>query len=381
MVCAPRRARLLASILGVALLSALALSAVRSWRETTPPLPPPPVIEEPDAGAAGDLKAPIGGLIDNRSIPPRSHLQAVQAFVIGVPWADLQPVQSGPIVEDNVIDQALREVRRRNAESPGLDLKIKLRVFAGIHAPEWAKRLGGKPLWVTNPQNGDGGTVGRFWTDEFGRAYEDLQVKLAKAYDDEPEIREVVISRCTTVFAEPFIRNTGDRATGKALLAAGFTLEADSRCHQEQIGAHKVWERTRSVLSLNPYQIVAPGMFGRFRDADNSFTQQMMRYCRAILGDRCILQNNSLRYPPFETYAAMYASMQQLGPPLAFQTATREKIGELEGALEWAVRQGASSVEIFARYEDYPAEALAAFDHELKSNLSSAEPAGDHIPR
>ncbi|MGH8933612.1 MAG: hypothetical protein ACRDZO_24005 [Egibacteraceae bacterium] len=379
MVCAPRRARLLASIFGVALLSGLALSAVRSWRETPPP---PPVIEEPDPRAAEDLKDPIGGLIDNRSMPPRSHLQAVQAFVIGVPWADLQPMQSGPIVENNVIDQALREIRRRNLESPGLDLKIKLRVFAGIHAPEWAKRLGGKPLWVTNPQNGDGGTVGRFWTDEFGRAYEDLQVKLANAYDDDPEIREVVISRCTTVFAEPFIRNTGDRATGKALLEAGFTLEADSRCHQEQIGAHNVWERTRSVLSLNPYQIVAPGMFGRFRDADNNFTQQMMRHCRAILGERCILQNNSLRYPPFETYASMYAYMRQLGPPIAFQTATREKIGELEGALEWAVRQGASSVEIFARYEeDYPAEALVAFDQELKSNLSLRRAADDHILR
>lgn len=129
-----------------------------------------------------------------------------------------------------------------------------------------------------------------------------------------------------------------------------------------------MWERTRSALSLNPYQIVARGIFGRFKDADTGFTREMMRYCRTVLGDRCILQNNSIRSPVLRTYAAMYADMRQLGPPIAFQTATREKIGDLEDALEWAVRQGASSVEIFVGYEDYPVDVLAAFDRAFEQN-------------
>ncbi len=324
------------------------------------------VVAQPEPTA--ELKQPIRGLIDNSEIPPPSHFAAVQAFVIGVEWAALQPERGGPIVEGNAIDQGLAQARLLNARHPGLDLNIKLRVYAGLGAPEWVKRLGGEPVRVKDPQSGTSGTVGRFWTNEFGRAYEELQAKLAARYDQVPEIREVVIARCATVFAEPFIRNVGDDASVRALLDAGFAQGADRRCHREQIDAHTVWKRTRSALAFNPYQAVSPQILTGPLQIDHSFTAEMMRYCRSTLGDRCILENNSIQWPVKRGYIGMYARIKELGPPIAFQTDTKARVGDLRRTLAWAVDQGANSVELFRRYEDYPLDVLIMFDRALKAN-------------
>jgi len=42
----------------------------------------------------------------------------------------------------------------------------------------------------------------------------------------------------------------------------------------------------------------------------------------------------------------MYAQMKALGPPIAFQTATMSKVGDLTSTLAWAVSEGATSVEL-----------------------------------
>ncbi|MGH8905240.1 MAG: hypothetical protein ACRD0K_01655 [Egibacteraceae bacterium] len=359
------RTRISGLVALVTVASLLAGLRAISGRAENAPVEPSAVPAPPEPEPAADLKPPIQGLIDNNKIPPASHFSAVQAFVVGVDWADLQSEPGGPIMQGNAIDQGLAQARALNAEHPGLDLKLKLRVYAGIQAPEWAKRLAGEPVVVRDPQSGTSGTVGRFWTDAFGRAYDELQAKLAARYDHVPEIREVVIARCATVFAEPFIRNTGDKASARALLDAGFTWEADHRCHEEQIDAHSVWERTRSALALNPYQIVSPeGVF----KTDGEFTEQMMRLCRSVLGDRCILENNSIQWPVKPTYTEMYAQIRALGPPIAFQTEPRAKVGDLGQALAWAVEQGANSVELHRRYEEHPADSLATFDRALKAN-------------
>lgn len=326
---------------------------------------PTPLVDKRTAGRG--LKAPVQGLIVGPDFPPSSHFDAVHAIRVSANWEDLQPELGGPIVEGNVIDQTLQQVRSLNAQRPGRDMTIKLRVYAGIHAPEWAKHLDGPPLEIKNPQNGEGGTVGRFWTETFGRAYAELQAQLAARYDQAPEIRDVVISRCTTVFAEPFIRNTGDRANVTALLDAGFTPKADRRCHHQQIDAHKVWEQTRSSLAFNPYQVVPRDTEGQ-RTIDEGFAAEMMRYCRSTLGERCILENNSIRWPVLKGYEGLYAGIRELGPPIAFQTAPRSKVGDLESTLAWAVEQGANSVELFRGYQDYPPELLAEFHRELKAN-------------
>jgi hypothetical protein len=326
---------------------------------TTEALPP---VSEP--ATTGPLKAPVKGLLDRDGPPPPAYAgAAVRGFVVKAYWRDLQPNDGGPLAAGNVIDTAIAQVRQLNTAHPGTDMGLKVRLYAGVYAPQWAKSLGGAPVNVTNPQSHASDTIGRFWTDAFGRAYNDLETKLAERYDAVPEVREVVISRCTTFFAEPFIRDKGDKPTVANLLGAGFTVAADLACHQQEIAAHKVWQQTRSDLELNPYQnITKKGA----KSVDEAFTESMMRMCRSTLGRRCVLENNSLASPP--KYPAVYAAMKALGAPISFQTATANKIGDLQAALHDAVSIGASSVELPGSYESDPPDALAGVDAALAQN-------------
>src|SRR5437660_9084941 len=96
--------------------------------------------------------------------------------------------------------------------------------------------------------------------------------KLAAKYDSAPEVREITISRCTTVYAEPFIRDAADSDTVHALLTAGYSIDADRHCQEQAVMAHAAWTHTRSSLSFNPYQVIeADGA----RRTNETFTEQM----------------------------------------------------------------------------------------------------------
>jgi len=238
---------------------------------------------------------------------------------------------------------------------------VKVRLFAGIYAPDWLKSIDGPPIHIVDPVSGTAGTIGRFWTDAFAAAYDDLQAKLAARYDSAPEIREITISRCSTVYPEPFIRDVASTATVDALLAAGFTVAADELCHQQEILSHRVWARTRSDLSFNPYQLV-----DRSGRGDEAFTEQMMSFCRSTLGERCVLANNSLRTPL--QFPQMYARIQSLGPPISFQTAILSKVGNLGATIEQAIAMGAGSVELPAGFKSLSVPVLSGFNQRLKAN-------------
>jgi hypothetical protein len=279
-----------------------------------------------------------------------------------VHWQDIQSTPGGPIASNNAIDQAIANLHQID---PSGRMGLKVRLFAGIYAPAWAKSIGGSPMNVADPVGGASGTIGRFWTPAFGAAYDDLQTKLAAKYDSAPEIREVTISRCTTVYAEPFIRNVANPAAVGALLNAGFTVAADQACHREQILSHRVWVHTRSDLSLNPYQVVGNGT-----RADESFTEEMISFCRSTLGARCVLANNSLRTPL--QFPQMYDSIRAQGPPITFQTATLARVGNLAATIEAAIALGAGSVELPAGYQSLSVSALEGYDKRLSANAANS---------
>jgi len=91
----------------------------------------------------------------------------------------------------------------------------------------------------------------------------------------------------------------------------------------DEVDQGRVWQHTRIGLALNPYRrIEADGSVVR----DVGFTTQLMDYCRQQLGPQCVLENNSIRWPPITgDMAQVYAKMQQLGPPISFQTAIHPK--------------------------------------------------------
>jgi hypothetical protein len=323
------------------------------------PRQPPTTAAPPDG-----LKEPIVGLLDRQGEPKAGY--ELSGWVVKSSWADLQPTAGGPIAEQNEIDDAI--VRARE-----LGMVLKLRVYTGTEAPEWAKQLGGPPVPLVDPADGQTITIGRFWTEPFGRAYADFQGLLAARYDDVAEIRETVISRCTTVFAEPFIRQTAAAENLTTYAAAGLNDETDLRCFKEQVDAHDVWKQTRSDLAVSPYQSVQAKAAARDegraqRGGDLAIPEQVMRYCRERLGPRCVLENNSLRIEPRAQYEQLYEVMQGLGRPLAFQTATGDKVGNLADTISRAADLGAASVELPISYRKAPASDLGSGVGRLSSN-------------
>jgi hypothetical protein len=317
------------------------------------------------------LKIPIAGLLDRAGPPSAAYYGVIDGYVIndrhvgpgewGVKWSELQPVRGGAIVANNPIDQAIAQVRKLNAS--GAHLALKLRIVTGINAPNWAKTIGGAPVTVRDPLSGATGTIGRFWTSAFGQAYQDLENKLAARYDKVPEIREVSISRCTTVYAEPFQRDAQDAASRANLLAAGFTVAADEACIEQQIQAHRVWTHTRSDLALNPYQMIVSATQWT---PNEKFTEQLMTYCRQVLGSRCILENNSLSSTSLA--GNMYRAIKARGPNISFQTAVMNRVGNLLTALYNAASLGAASVELPSGYQTMGAATFALVRSRLTSN-------------
>jgi hypothetical protein len=79
-----------------------------------------------------------------------------------------------------------------------------------------------------------------------------------------------------------------------------------------------------------------------------------------------VLENNSLRNPlQGGDYTPMYARIQQLGPPISFQTATAAKLGGLQSVIGIAVGMGASAVELPKGYDGLAAGALAQLGTQL----------------
>ena len=302
----------------------------------------------------GSLKPDISGLLDRGAVPgtpvggssfnvpDTAWRGVVNGFVVNATWADLQPKEGGPIASNNVIDQAI-------AATPS-NQHLKLRIWAGEYAPAWAKNLAGGPL-----ATGSGLGVGLWWSAAYEKAYADLQTKLAALYDSVPQIRNVTIAGCMTLYAEPLLKDDVDPAT---LVAAGYTNAADQECQEKAIEAHAVWKTTRQSFSFNPYLDINPAT----PKTDEAFTESLMDYCATTLGKRCALENNSIRYPnnPGD-YSAMYAHMAadqtKYGVSIDFQTATLSKLNAapelgLGAVLDWAC--GGDGAGIYASSVELP---------------------------
>jgi hypothetical protein len=318
-------------------------------------------------GQTGTVVKPvIQGLLDRQGAPYKSMLPYIHAYVVQANWADLQPTAFGPIVANNVIDQAIARVRQ--PDYAALGMALKLRIFAGIQAPDWAKTLDGPSIpYVDNQYGGTAvtGYIGRFWTANFKAAYDDLMTKLAALYDNVPEIRELTFSRCSTIYDEPFVRQFGDKNNVANMLAAGYTTAADEQCLSDSFAEQNVWQHTTSDMDFSPMTLIAtPG------NHDLKFTEQMMVLCRSTLGKRCGLQNNALSSSKLTTkeFAAMYSYMSSLGPPLEFQTATANLIGDPSVALPAGAQLGANSEEMPKGYAKYSTTLLQQTATSLSAN-------------
>ena len=304
----------------------------------------------PTGAEAASSKPLLAGAVDRHGpvAAKPAFRGVVNAGVIAVNWATIQRAEGGAL-DTSSIDAGIRQAK--NASQ-----RVKLKVYAGRYAPNWAKSLDGSPYCLYHPPNTKTCySMPRFWTPRFKTAYDDLLTKLAAKYDGDDTVTTLQVSRCTTMNAEPFLRQTNNAANRKALLNAGFTVDKDATCLREQLESHeRLLPQTRVDLAVHPYQRLKSASAFAW---DQDFTRPILNHCRDVLGTRCVLGHTSLgkRYAAGSPEAQMYRDIARLGAPIWMQTATMQKLGgscaDLVDALAEGHKRGASSVELPIGYD------------------------------
>ena len=316
---------------------------------------------------------------------PATYQSIVNNFVLMVDWSKLQPTSSTSF-NTAIIDDAISEAKAK-------DMRIKLRVLSGIHAPTWVKNIDGGPFDVYDIDGTTGevftGTSPKYWTDNYRTAYTNLMTKLADKYDNEDTILSVANSMCTTIFAEPFIKNLDEGNNMTSFFAAGMTTDLDKQCHNNSIDVHAAWKRTRTETALNPLSYKGVDTAGNpIEKFDPDFTIAWVRRCRSVLGDRCIMGNNGFNA------TAMGLNLRKVigevicqgNPPNYYQTRQQAVIVSsgktLADVLKYAVDAGAGMVELPVQYRTtaITPEALAPYDTALEKNNAIPCPADRLVP-
>ena len=101
-------------------------------------------------------------------------------IVIIATWSQLQPRPNATIGDDNVIEQALDKVRAYNRRNPQKPLAVKLRIWGGFEAPQWAKKIGGAPS--ARCTKASSASSSRFWLPEYRKAWAAHPAAACKAF-------------------------------------------------------------------------------------------------------------------------------------------------------------------------------------------------------
>jgi hypothetical protein len=312
-----------------------------------------------DARAADPTpKAAISGLV-SRGEPSNTldplNAQAKQGvffggLVIQALWSQLQPTPTSQIGPRNVIEQALAGVRTYNAQNPARPLAVRLRVFSGCDAPDWAKSLDGFGPFsiVSTASSTPSCTFGPFWRDAYRTAWANLVQQLAAKYDSHPLIQEVAVTSCSTATAEPFVFPADDipDKDKSAMTAAGYTDAKHRDCLAHAVDDYAGWKTTRLTFPFSSFR-------GLTQAADAAFTGKVMRDCRQAVGRRCVLDNHGLAADLAPHILPIYALMRKMGPVIAFQTLV-EAPTDFEGTIRKGISFGAGSIELYQQSPGFP---------------------------
>lgn len=271
-------------------------------------------------------KGPIHGLVTmgslryvlNPTLEPEDRLAEANAHpglyagaVLAATWDQLEPQPNR--FDFSTLDQALARVRAYNAAHPQTPLVAKLRIFAGLHSPDWVKQLDGGPVSLS--RGAKSATFPHFWSVPYRSAWRNLQRVLAARYDTNPLVAEVAVSSCASVTAEPFVvaLSPGNRP---AMLKAGYTEAAMQACLLGAIDDYAVWRHTAIDFTFSPFRRIIDGHIG----TSAAFTSTVMEKFRAQYGARGVIANHGLQPRPLPQAVPIYEAIKRLGPPIEFQT-------------------------------------------------------------
>ncbi len=330
------------------------------------------------ATASTGLKGPCRGLMI-REFSGKAEVPFIDSVVAHVLWRELETADGrfdGPGWEE--IENARRQ-----------GLKIRLRVMAGVHAPEFVKRIGGPG--ISDPEHGTDcsktggiaiwnrhdkrpGVIPRFWQPEVLDQYEQLMAEVARRYEGAPEIREVVASGCMTTYAEPFYRAHDDAGSNSRLFRAGLDIQKDLAAHRRVIEIHhRLFHRTRTSLAINAWDVIDASPAHRCSSFER--TVAFVRWARGLMGEKLVLQNNGAgtdtnpeRGTPETNH---FAFLKSVPGPKGLQTRTLQRLGgstsDLCKVLDSALRMGADFVELPSGFQRLDLNQLEAYDKRLEA--------------
>ena len=334
------------------------------------------------------VKPLIDGLVDKGSQQPydssepfpvtdtgalSGYAAAFSGIVVNETWAQLEPAEGTWDLAP--LDQSLAAVSSYNALDPAHPLLVKLRIWGGFTAPQWAKELDGTPIVVGADASGDsGGTLGRFWSTDYDQQWTQFQGELAKQYDSDPLVSEVAVTSCNTATGEPFVM-TGTVIA--ALSAAGWTSTDQQQCLQGALGDYASWHHTAVDFTFNTFgDVSSTGV----RSPDMAFTAGVMSACAEseTTGSlpECILDNHGLTDTVTAQQSAVYAEIDSLwqqfdhAVPVDFQTDSPNGFDLCE-AVGIGIAHHAQSIEVwppgvgFAGFDEYTPTQLAAWNDAL----------------
>jgi len=331
------------------------------------------------------VKARISGLFDKGSGTPyqldqafpttptselSGYAQAFAGIVVNETWAQLEPTQGQP--DFTPLDSSLAAVTAYNSANPGHPLTVKMRVFGGFAAPDWAKSLDGAPISVPgDPTRPVGGTLGRYWLADYEQQWTAFQAALAQHYDKNDLVSQVAVTSCNTITGEPFII---DGTVVTALTTAGWTQNEQVQCVEGALGNYAAWQRTPVDFTMNPSPL-------------SGATQTVVSQCAqtVVTGELplCILDNHGLTDSVTTQQASLYASISaawQLydgAVPVDFQTIGPNGFN-LCTAIGIAVGHHAQSVEVwppgprYSGFDEYTPAQLTAWNQALTAGTAPA---------
>jgi hypothetical protein len=192
-------------------------------------------------------------------------------MVLNVTWNQLQPSPNGPI-DFSPIDSALSAVAGYNAQHPGANLGVKLRVWGGFTAPDWAKNIDGPAFTITGESVVDPNvvapqTIGRWWTADYVDAWNSLQNALGSRYDSNPLVRGMSQTAGMSASDEPFVplktaapvsSNPNQPTVNQVNTTqrAGFTDAAEMLTLRAAISDYAQWATTPLDFTFNPFSVL-----------------------------------------------------------------------------------------------------------------------------
>ncbi len=277
-----------------------------------------------------------GGIPDNSLADIYSRAATFDGIVINVSWAQLQRTPNS--FDTTAIDQALNDARTYNQKYPLHPLAVRLRVWPGSTAPEWAKNLDGPPIVIFH--NSHSVTIGHFWSPDYRKAWTTLQGELARKYDSDPLVLEVENSSCSSETDEPFVLPT-DATSLANLHNAGFTDAAYRTCLRESYLSYQGWAYTHIEFPINDFRATNSGAVVY----DPSFAIQVLDGWRQQLGARATLSNHSLMETTTSRLSSIYSEFARLGPVIEFQLYSPQV--NWDATIAHGVSLGAAAIELW----------------------------------